>query len=811
MKPIYIDITNIPELDHYTGISRVVTELIQRLLADRMPLCLLSYSVPKGAYRIIDNDRFLLAARGLLDKQACYTEDYLAVSDFAEGATFLDINSAWHTLPNRSYLLPQLKNKQIRIFVQIYDLIPIRYPQYMAGQTLLRFMEYLTAHLTYADAVLVNTHAVEQDVRQLFSELALPEKPIHIIPLGADFTAPENQQKGNDAADAELLQRLSGRRYLLTVGTVEPRKNHKVLIDAYEKRLADMGYDLVIVGRVGWEMEGLVSRIKSNRHFGNGLYLLSGINDATLDALYARAHMVVFASYTEGYGLPTIESLIKGVPVLCSDIPVMREVGGDFAAYFDPDDPDALIAAVAKFEDAAAYKAQRERIAAHYQPPQWNDTAEAVKSLLDAKPEGTLYPHKPVKQVVFLSARPAPLLATLPFIEAFMPFITELVVCCPAHMADFLHEQYKGRLHLTTITDDALLAGRQLPPDHSTRNFFLRCLAMEQSTIDDEFIMCDDDYRPMHPLTEEVFYRDGKYIGYYFSDIAQWKFHITALFSYDFCHFRTLHFLRSHGYPTLQYSAHQPQLINKVWYREMLRQYPDIRVKGYDEWSTYFNYCAAVHADQYQPKPYVTLSWPPVGGENKGVTQPDYLFENYYAENYDAGRPFAGLSRAFTDPERVLRENRQKELAAIRAKVATENDKAFIDRYALEYEAQFGEMPQCAVYFGSEEDAEPVLGVPCYIRLRRTGTNIIRMGISRAKRSAANILPALVELHITDADVNVLYRTTFDIGAQLCYTSLPFQLPEELPEDTPLFLRLAIKLGNRPQRTEQVIPIELAD
>ena len=57
----------------------------------------------------------------------------------------------------------------------------------------------------------------------------------------------------------------------------------------------------------------------------------------------------------------------------------------------------------------------------------------------------------------------------------------------------------------------------------------------------------------------------------------------------------------------------------------------------------------------------------------------------------------------------------------------------------------------------------------------------------------------------------MLYRTTFDIGAQLCYTSLPFQLPEELPEDTPLFLRLAIKLGNRPQRTEQVIPIELAD
>ena len=229
MKPIYLDITNIPELDHYTGISRVVTELIMRLLGDRLPLRLLSYSAPKSAYRIIDNERFLLAVKGLLDKRESYTDEYLAVEDFEDGATFLDINSAWHTLPNRSWLLPKLKSKQIRILVQIYDLIPIRYPQYMVGQTLLRFMEYLTAHLTYADAVIVNTHAVEVDVMQLFAEMQLPEKPVLVMPLGADFTAPENQKTG-ESVDTELLQKLAGRKFLLTVGTVEPRKNHKVLI-----------------------------------------------------------------------------------------------------------------------------------------------------------------------------------------------------------------------------------------------------------------------------------------------------------------------------------------------------------------------------------------------------------------------------------------------------------------------------------------------------------------------------------------------------------------------------------------------------
>lgn len=812
MKPIYIDITNIPELTHYTGISRVVTETILRMLRDNKPLVLLSYSVPHSAYRIIDNDRFLLAAAGkLADKRSCYTDNYLTIDALENGAVFLDLNSAWHTLPNRSYLLPKLKNKQIRILVQIYDLIPIRYPQYMVGQTLLRFMEYLTAHLTYADEILVNTQAVRADVQALFAELQMPEKPIHIVPLGADFTAAERDAQERETVDQALLQKLHGRRYLLTVGTVEPRKNHKILIEAYEKKLADMGYDVVIVGRIGWQMEALVERIQANPHYDNGLYLLSGVNDATLDALYRQAYMVVFASYTEGYGLPTIESLMKGVPVLCSDIPVMREVGGKFASYFDPDDAGSLIEAVSRSADGDAYQTKREEIRTQYRPPQWEETARVLEQLVCAPPAAAPYPHKPVKQAVFLSARPAPILATLPYIEEFMPFITELVVCCPEEMAAFLHEFYDGRLRLTTVTDDQLLAGNHLPPDHSTRNFFLRCLAMERPELDDEFIMFDDDYRPLRPLTEEVFYKDGKYRGYYFSDIAEWKYRTVALFSYDFCHFRTLHFLQKNGYPTLQYSSHQPQLINKIWYQEMLAKYPDIRTKGYDEWSTYFNYCAAVHGEQYEACPYVTLSWPRVGGEDKGVCPQAYLFENYYAENYDENKPFFDLARSFTDAEHVLAETEQKTRIALDYKIRFARLRARTGQAEADYEKQFHEQPQIAVYLGGEPDCMPQLGVPCRMLMSRSELNSIPVGISRAPESTANFESLMVELHLTDADINVLYRRVFSLGAQLEYTNLPVQLPEDLPEGVPLFLRVAVKLGARPERTEHVIAVTLMD
>lgn len=189
MKTVYIDITNIPELRHYTGISRVTSEIILRLISNGVNVVLLAWSNQDNAYRIVDNERFILIVKGILtNKKLCYTDRLLQIDDFEKGSVFFEVNSCWHTMPNRSYLLPRLKNNQVRIIVLIHDIIPIRFPQYMIGQTLMRFMEFLMAHMTYADDIVVTTNFVESDVKQLFRELGLKEKPIHKIPLGADFS-----------------------------------------------------------------------------------------------------------------------------------------------------------------------------------------------------------------------------------------------------------------------------------------------------------------------------------------------------------------------------------------------------------------------------------------------------------------------------------------------------------------------------------------------------------------------------------------------------------------------------------------------
>lgn len=812
MTTLYVDITNVLLLKHFTGISRVVSEISLRMIQDNVNIKLLSYDEHHNAYCIIDNEKFLLCFKGIKnDKTECFTDNFITIDEFESNSVFFDMNSCWHTMPNRSYLLPKLKNKQIRIAVLIYDIIPIRYPQYMNGQTLMKFMEYLTAHLKYADDIIVNTNSVKDDVLQLFNELSLTAKPIHVIGLGADFSVCEKKSLNFNEIDPIVFDIVKKGKFLLTVGTVEPRKNHKVMIEAYEKYLSDENISLVIVGHVGWNMDDVLKRIQNNPDYNNGLYLLSGISDAALDYLYNHAFMVLFASFAEGFGLPTIEALIKQIPVICSDIPVMHEVGGDFAEYFSLNDSKQLADIVKKYlNDDKLYQEKKNQIINRYQPPKWRISAEKMKHLLLSEDCDNKTVHKPIKQIVFLSARPEPFLETIPFIENFMEFIKEVVVCCPDKMADYLHNNYNGRLKLTTVTDSKLLNGRQLPPDHSTRNFFLRCLAMQLDELDDEFIMCDDDYRPLKPITEEVFYSDGRYKGYYFSDISTWKYRISALFSYDFCHFRTLHFLKNHGYPTLQYSSHQPQVINKIWYRELIAKYPDIIVKGYDEWSTYFNYCSVEHSEHYQAVPYVTLSWPNIGAESLGTEQSEYIFENFYADNYDTGKSFSRMSRKFTNKESILKDNEQKQLIALRIKDEHKRIAAIKTQFVKEYEEKYNEMPDFAVHLYSNPNKAPELGVPSEYAILFIGLNKFRVGISRESHSDANLRTCTFSVAVKDELDKVYFMQSSSISQRITNIGVAFRFnPQNVPNDIPLFLEVTAQIDDKPQKTVKTLPIRL--
>ena len=127
------------------------------------------------------------------------------------------------------------------------------------------------------------------------------------------------------------------------MGTLEPRKNHAMLLDAFERVWRTHPQSrLVIVGRFGWMCNDLVKRILHHAQYARSLFLFTNLSDAELAYCYEHATAFVFPSHAEGFGLPIVEALQHGLPVMASDIPIHREVVSDFCAYFDQHDPEEL-------------------------------------------------------------------------------------------------------------------------------------------------------------------------------------------------------------------------------------------------------------------------------------------------------------------------------------------------------------------------------------------------------------------------------------------------------------------------------------
>lgn len=142
----------------------------------------------------------------------------------------------------------------------------------------------------------------------------------------------------------------------LMVGTLEPRKGHAQALAAFE-RLWAAGQEivLVIVGKMGWRIDGLADRIRHHRELGKRLFWLEGISDEYLGKLYRQAQFLLAASEGEGFGLPLIEAARNGLPLLVRDLPVFHEVAGEGAFYFpDNRDPSTLADAISAWLELKA-------------------------------------------------------------------------------------------------------------------------------------------------------------------------------------------------------------------------------------------------------------------------------------------------------------------------------------------------------------------------------------------------------------------------------------------------------------------------
>ena len=243
---IYADLTNVIKVSFITGIQRVVREIMLRMIKSEPNIELITYIQEHECFQVIDKKRFTeVFEEGDSNRKGLVTGVSLKPEDFEEGSLFFDIDSVWNARVKRSWLFPELKKRSIKICTQLYDIIPITHPQYCHEVTTLNFMNYLGANIKYADLIITSAKATERQLKEITDKAGLEQKKCAVVPLGSDFRKKENS---DEKPDKEVTEIATKGKYILMVGTIEPRKNHSLVLDALDDKLAVLGVYVVFAG-----------------------------------------------------------------------------------------------------------------------------------------------------------------------------------------------------------------------------------------------------------------------------------------------------------------------------------------------------------------------------------------------------------------------------------------------------------------------------------------------------------------------------------------------------------------------------------
>ena len=663
---LYVDVTNTLVAVSMTGIQRVACELLSRLVEtgpEDLDIVFLqerrAFSMrPESSWVELDARRALLAMRRSSADSASaplVPRRFVRVGELEPGAVWFDVDAVWHNEVRRSLLYPSLRAQGVATLAMHYDAVPVLHPELTHPATVEKFVPHLAAQLRHADRLLAISRTVRDDLIAVARDRGWPQCDVQVVRLGSDFTS-AGGDGDPDAGAGDLETVLQRGDYLLCVGTLEPRKNQALLLDAFDAlgdEIADL--TLVVVGRAGWLVDDLVRRIQEHPLFGDRLFWLQGIQDAVLKRLYRRAGVMVYPSLYEGYGLPVVEALAAGTITLCSNRGALPEAASGFAELFDPTSAGDLVARLRRhFTDEAARERQRQAIAG-FEPPRWESTVatvvDAVRDVGGARRAGR---RRQGYQIVYLSIHPELLLQTLAYVEHLIPFVDEAVVVTPARLAGRFH--YDGALPMRVVTDEEILGeDDQLfrEVDHQGKNWLLRRRLVRGGHVRDEFIMSDDDYRPLRPIPRTFFTRGGRTQAYFFHDLDSWPGRPT---SYDQGLRNARRLLAVCGHRNAKaFSSHCPQLIDTELYVEMLERVgEDARRLAVDEWSIYFNLAIRQHPDRFEARPYATLCWPARPSDWEGrYASSELYFENFYPELYHPGQIFFGLPQEYTDDYHV--------------------------------------------------------------------------------------------------------------------------------------------------------------
>lgn len=274
-----------------------------------------------------------------------------------------------------------LKRKGVRIGAYIYDLIPITNPEYCDEGLCHEFLLCFADAMQIFDFILTISQFTKTEVINFRNKFGLSAMPVEAVQLPH-----ANKVENDESGWTPKIRALKGKKFALMVSTIEARKNHKYLVDAW-RQLYNEGLeppDLVFVGRFGWRVDDLMKTLSQSRNFNGRLHILHGLTDGELNKLYQECSFTVFPSFVEGWGLPVGEGLAHGKPSISSMTSAMPEVGGDFVDYVDPWNLRAGIEVIRKMCFDDAYRESRRRnIEKNFVARNWGDFSKSLAAAID--------------------------------------------------------------------------------------------------------------------------------------------------------------------------------------------------------------------------------------------------------------------------------------------------------------------------------------------------------------------------------------------------------------------------------------------
>lgn len=275
--------------------------------------------------------------------------------------------------------LKELNNHGVKIVQLIHDLGPLVQPQFSDNSTE-SLGVYCRNILPISSMIITISKNTEKDIKFWLKDNNLPVGQIRLFREGDDFEF----SSSTPVTDQKFMKDVSGHKgFLLSVGTVEAKKNHQLLYYVY-KLAASKNIDLppiAIVGRRGWKTDDMYSIATNDPETKNKMLFLHDIDDGQLSWLYDNCLFSVFMSFYEGWGIPIAESIARGVPCICSNASSTVEVAEGFTEHFNPASPDECLSKIQYLLKSNNLKSARDKVR-QYTQFTWDESYEQFRKIV---------------------------------------------------------------------------------------------------------------------------------------------------------------------------------------------------------------------------------------------------------------------------------------------------------------------------------------------------------------------------------------------------------------------------------------------